>query len=69
MEGEAEAEEEEEGWGCDPESGAQRRQAGSDQGEQICGWEWVRLFCYVDITRCFLVMLLCVSSVRTFFLN
>lgn len=28
-----------------------------------------RVFRYVDIKRCFLVMLLCVSSVRTFFLN
>lgn len=39
------------------------------KSNKSCGWEWVRLFSCVNILRCFLVVLLCVSSVRTFFLN
>lgn len=37
--------------------------------EQRCGRERVGLLSCVDIMRCFLVVLLCVRSVRTFFLN
>lgn len=54
--------------------GGRGEQATAQAGEgrhsdTSCGWEWVGLFSCVDILRCFLVVLLCVSSVRTFFLN
>lgn len=54
------------GVGGDMEGRPQHRGVKSDA---ICGKEWVRLFSCVDILRCFLVVLLCVSSVCIFFLN
>lgn len=50
--------------------GQTKAQAGQlGRSDESCGWESVRLFNYVDITKCFLVVFLCVSSVRTFILN